>query len=86
MKPLRLIATGGTIACLPSKEGLIPGLTARDLLSYIHDPVDIECTDLFSMDSSNIQPEEWQQMAQYIVKAAEDCRGIVMTHGTDTMA
>ena len=46
----------------------------------------IEYTDLFHMDSSNIQPEEWQQMAKAVIKARESCSGIVITHGTDTMA
>ena len=86
MAKLHLIATGGTIACMPSKNGLVPGLGAKDLLGYIPNGEDIGCTDLFSMDSSNIQPEEWQQMAMAVLSAREHCGGIVITHGTDTMA
>ena len=86
MAKLHLIATGGTIACMPSKNGLVPGLGAKDLLGYIPNGEDIGCTDLFSMDSSNIQPEEWQQMAMAVLSAREHCDGIVITHGTDTMA
>jgi len=86
MARLHLIATGGTIACIPSPNGLVPGLGAKELLGYIPNGEDIGCTDLFSMDSSNIQPEEWQQMAMAVLEAREHCDGIVMTHGTDTMA
>ena len=86
MAKLHLIATGGTIACMPSKNGLVPGLEAKDLLGYIPNGEDIGCTDLFSMDSSNIQPEEWQQMAKAVLEARAHCGGIVITHGTDTMA
>ena len=86
MKKLHIIATGGTIACVPSPTGLVPGLGAKELLEYVPDGHKIEYTDLFHMDSSNIQPEEWQQMAKAVIKARESCSGIVITHGTDTMA
>lgn len=86
MAKLHLIATGGTIACMPSKNGLVPGLGAKELLEYVPNCEGMGCTDLFSMDSSNIQPEEWQQMAGAVLKAREQCEGIVITHGTDTMA
>ena len=35
MARLHLIATGGTIACIPSPNGLVPGLGAKELLGYI---------------------------------------------------
>ena len=34
MKRLLLLATGGTIASVESKEGLVPGMTAEELLNY----------------------------------------------------
>ena len=87
MGKLLLLATGGTIACVPGDGGLEPSLSARQLLdcldgAYSH----VECMDLFNMDSSNIQPEEWIQIADRILWAASCCQGIVVTHGTDTMA
>ena len=42
--------------------------------------------DLLSMDSSNIQPEEWQVIARAVYESRGDFDGIVITHGTDTMA
>ncbi|MBO4878907.1 MAG: asparaginase [Clostridia bacterium] len=87
MKRINMISTGGTIACVPTENGLAPGLSAKELLDLLDgDYSDIECTDLFSMDSSNIQPEEWITIAEAIKAAAGKCDGVVLTHGTDTMA
>ena len=87
MKNLCLISTGGTIACVPTENGLKPELNSKQLLELIgKNPDDIRRVDLFSMDSSNIQPEEWIIIAEAIVNNMKDCDGIVVTHGTDTMA
>ena len=87
MKRIRLIATGGTIACMPTERGLAPMLDARALLGYIGaDAEGIDCVDLFNMDSSNIQPEEWCEIAAKIIDSLPDYDGIIITHGTDTMA
>lgn len=85
MKKLRLIATGGTIACEHSAGGLAPALNAGDLLERIG-AGGIDCVDLFNMDSSNIQPEEWCRIAEKTLKSSWDYDGIIITHGTDTMA
>ena len=87
MKRIRLIATGGTIACMPTEHGLAPGLDAHALLSYAGAGAEgVDCVDLFNMDSSNIQPEEWRKIAGKVLKSSWDYDGIVITHGTDTMA
>lgn len=91
MNKLLLIGTGGTIASTPTAFGLAPGLSAVELLEYIEKPqvlVDctVDCIDLFKMDSSNIQPEEWKSMALAVADASKEYSGIIITHGTDTMA
>ena len=87
MNKLLLMGTGGTIACLPTKDGLAPQMSAAELLTFLDEPVsDIDCRDLFALDSSNIQPEEWRLMASRIFAVKDDYCGIVITHGTDTMA
>lgn len=87
MKKICLISTGGTIACVPTENGLKPELTSKQLLELIGEASGaVRCTDLFSMDSSNIQPEEWIIIAEAILNNMKDCEGIVITHGTDTMA
>jgi|LSQX01.1.fsa_nt_gb L-asparaginase len=88
-KKIKLISTGGTIACVPTEQGLAPGLSALEMLRIIEADTDsIDCLDLFSMDSSNIQPEEWQIIANEILRSinTKEYAGIVVTHGTDTMA
>lgn len=88
MKKIMLLATGGTIACTPGDNGLAPTLRAADLLALLGDnlPCCVEGQDVFLMDSSNMQPEEWSALAQAIDQALRTCDGVVVTHGTDTMA
>ncbi|MEA4928112.1 MAG: asparaginase [Candidatus Limiplasma sp.] len=87
-KRLALLATGGTIACTPGAHGLTPTLTAADLLKPVEDslPCEVVPQDVFLMDSSNMQPEEWSTLARAVDEALRDCDGVVITHGTDTMA
>ena len=67
MRSLRLIGTGGTISCKPSGDGLAPAFNAQGLLEFIeYDASNVDCEDLFALDSSNIQPEEWREIAQAI--------------------
>ena len=84
-KRLTLLATGGTIASAPSERGLSPALSAEDILKRC--PVE-NCAgqDVFHLDSSNIHPEEWQMLAAAVREALRNSEGVVITHGTDTMA
>lgn len=83
-----LLGTGGTIACLPGENGLAPSFKVAGLLNYIDIVAGgIECRDLFQLDSSNIQPEEWRDIAAALRDSINDgYDGIVITHGTDTLA
>ena len=85
---IALLATGGTIACTQTENGLAPTLSASDLLEHLHSPLPCPVIprDVFCMDSSNMQPEEWSMLARAIVEALRECDGVVVTHGTDTMA
>ncbi len=86
-KRITLLATGGTIACRRTPDGLSPALHASELLQDVpvRADIDIVCRDVFSMDSSNIQPEEWSVLARAADEAMKDSDGVVVTHGTDTM-
>ncbi|MDD3921890.1 MAG: asparaginase domain-containing protein, partial [Eubacteriales bacterium] len=88
MRKLLLLGTGGTIACMPGPDGLAPAFSAKELLPYVEDveKSEIECCDLFALDSSNIQPEEWHSIGVRIKEAFASGQGVVVTHGTDTMA
>lgn len=89
MRKIALLATGGTIASVQSPDGLTPGVNAQELLALVpqlRDADRIVCRDVFSLDSSNIQPEEWRVLAQAAFEALNEVDGVVITHGTDTMA
>ena len=89
MKKLMILSTGGTIACTQTEDGLVPTLSADDILTYAPYAKklgQIETRTIFNLDSSNIQPEEWHMIAQEIFRCLPDYDGIVVLHGTDTMA
>lgn len=62
MKNILMIGTGGTIASEMTPEGLTPELNTRQLLEFIPDIgrlCHVDCLQLYSLDSTNIQPENW---------------------------
>lgn len=89
MKKILILTTGGTISSVESENGLVPssleiissqlGLKNNNLFS-------LEVKDILLLDSSNIQPEEWNLIAKNIYENIELYDGIIVTHGTDTMA
>ncbi|RVU71182.1 MULTISPECIES: asparaginase [Lactobacillus] len=87
MKKLLLLSTGGTIASVVSESGLVPKESGEQLIKMLGNlPYDIEVKDILQLDSSNIQPEEWKYIAEQIYKYRLQYDGIVLSHGTDTMA
>ena len=65
-KRILLIGTGGTIASEMGENGLSPELTSEQLLKYLPDLSGlcrIQCLQLFSLDSTNIQPKHWARIA-----------------------
>ena len=87
-KRILLLTTGGTIACLPGEEGLAPrnSRIMQQQIDRFRDYYDISVQDVMCLDSSNIHPEEWQQIARHIYGELGNYDGIVVSHGTDTMA
>ena len=87
-KKILLLTTGGTIACRPGEEGLEPhrsGVMAHQI-DQLRTFYDITVQDVMCLDSSNIRPEEWQHIARHIFAQRSAFDGIVVSHGTDTMA
>ncbi len=88
-KRILLIATGGTIASKRTEDGLTPGLSSEELLSYIPeitDYCDVDTIQPLSLDSTNIGPQQWLELAGVIEKHYDYYDGFVVCHGTDTMA
>ena len=87
-KKILLLTTGGTIASVPGGEGLEPhrsGVMEREL-EQLRTYYDITVRDVMCLDSSNISPGEWQLIAREIFENRVGFDGIVVSHGTDTMA
>ena len=87
-KRILLLTTGGTIASVAGDDGLQPhrsGVMEREL-QQLRTYYDIEIQDVMCLDSSNIRPQEWQQIARVIFEQRGSYDGIVVSHGTDTMA
>lgn len=89
MKNILLITTGGTIASLESDVGLVPSMASEQLLSHVPEVKNIckvSTVQLYNLDSTNMKPEYWLNIANYISGVYDSYDGFVITHGTDTMA
>ncbi|HZX20721.1 MAG TPA: asparaginase [archaeon] len=84
-----IIGTGGTISA-KLKNGIYNygEITQEDVINLIPDVrkhVDIETTNIFRMDSSDMTPENWITLANAIYHKMQDYDGIVITIGMDTL-
>ncbi len=89
MKKVLLIATGGTIACKQTEDGMTPLLSGNELLGYVpkaREFCTVETKQIMNIDSTNMHPDHWLQIAQAIEDDYDQYDGFVVAHGTDTMA
>ncbi|WP_223067351.1 asparaginase [Paenibacillus caui] len=89
MKNILFINTGGTISSSYQENGLTPTQNAENILEQIPELTNIchiDAFDLMSMDSTNTQPEDWASIAKLVHRSIQRYDGIVIAHGTDTMA
>ena len=91
MKKIKWLATGGTISCIQTENGLHPAAAEsqmRDMLNHIPETgaeIFHEC--IMNIDSSDISVNDMKLIGTAADKAIkEGYDGIVITHGTDTMA
>lgn len=86
-----LLSTGGTIASkIDYRTGAVtPALSAKDLNATVPELAEIANIDtevLFSEYSENLEPEHWKKIAEKLDSYAKsDYKGIIVSHGTDTM-
>ncbi|MDX1472019.1 MAG: asparaginase [Flavobacteriaceae bacterium] len=89
---IALIYTGGTIGMMKDPEsGSLKPFNFDKLLKRIPEikllSCDITTLTLFDpIDSSNMHPWYWEQMAKMIAETYEDYDGYVLLHGSDTMS
>ncbi len=89
MKKILLITTGGTIASIKTDNGLIPGLTGDQLISFLPEITkmcEVKVISLFSEDSTNVYYKHWLMLANKIKEEYDNYDGFIICHGTDTMA
>ena len=89
MKKILMIGTGGTIASRQTEQGLAPGLTPEDILSYIpavKEVCEVHTIQVCNLDSTNVAPEHWTLMARAVEENYDKYDGFVICHGTDTLA
>ena len=89
MKKILMIGTGGTIASRQTDDGLAPGLTPTDILSYIpavRDVCEVQTLQVCNLDSTNVTPEHWKLMVRAVEENYYKYDGFVICHGTDTLA
>ena len=84
-----IINTGGTLSSVTSEHGLSPGLSSGEILEelrMVSRNLTLETEDFCSLDSANIFPEDWAALAAKIGQIYGNYDGIVIIHGTDTLA
>ena len=88
-----IVTTGGTIAMKYDQDsgGLVPTVSGKDLLEAIPELGEIatiETVEFSNIDSSQMTPEIWRNLSDKVeeILLRSDVQGVVITHGTDTMA
>ena len=88
-RKLLIISTGGTFNCIETEIGLQPEFNENKLREKLQ-PVSGECNlyfeNLINIDSGNIQPKHWILMSECVKKNYKSFNGIIIIHGTDTLA
>ena len=88
-KQILILGFGGTIAMTPSDHGLVPTQSIEEILVLvptIADYADITFTQIENEDSTNIGPSHWSKLIKVVAGEIDNYDGILITHGTDTMA
>ncbi len=89
MKHILLIATGGTIASVQTETGLSPKISSEELIREVPEISElckVSAVQLYRLDSTNMRPENWLEIARFIRREYHNYDGFLITHGTDTMA
>lgn len=86
------ISTGGTFSCIETKNGLSPASDNEFMKKIVEDNkeiknfADITFSGLFNIDSTEMDFDKIKAIANEINKEINNYDGILITHGTDTMA
>ena len=92
LQNITILGTGGTIASfIDYKTGAVsPAITAEQLVNSVkalEEIANINAEPLFSLASEDMKPNHWEDMAIKVKEIHDkNNHGIVIGHGTDTMA
>ncbi len=88
-----VVSTGGTIAEKESKKtgGAVPALSGESLIEAVpglEKLAQLSVIEFSNIDSSHMTPEMWRNLSKKVdeILDEKDVVGVVVTHGTDTMA
>ncbi len=95
MTKIKLLFTGGTIASVATKNGILPSLSEEKPMllknfekyhSDLNDNVRFDFTYLMNKLSENMELSEWEQILNYLKSNSfADYNGIIIAYGTDTL-
>lgn len=85
---IAVLYTGGTIGMQASEAGLAPSqASVLKALEAFQDSVDFDITVCEPLiDSSQVTPEHWCEWQQWVWQHQQGFDGLLVLHGTDTMA
>lgn len=92
MEKVHVYYTGGTIGMINDEAGqLVPNPAFPDnMRETLKDVPGMPDWDIHSreplLDSSNMTPKDWSEIAYYIMSRHDNYKAFVVLHGTDTMA
>jgi L-asparaginase len=89
MKNILYLSTGGTISSTHGGEGIVPTVGAVSMLELVPSVkrlCRVEARSVMSIDSTNMQPEDWSVIAKAAFEGLKEFDGVVVSHGTHTMA
>lgn len=89
MNRILLISTGGTIASKDTGHGLKPSISSEQLAEFVPEIKGIclfDTLQLLALDSTNISPSHWIEIAGAIKDNYDKYDGFIVTHGTDTLS
>ncbi len=86
-----LLYSGGTIGMRQNAKtsALEPYFDVDDLVRYtksLTKVISIDTRTITNIDSTNMQPHHWMNIAQVVQQEYDNYDGFVVAHGTDTMA
>ena len=92
-KHIYIAYTGGTIGMKPSRQGYVPaagflGNTLANMPEFHRPEMPLYTLHEYDnlIDSSDMNPSDWQRIADDIADNYDKYDGFIILHGTDTMA